>query len=154
MTISNDLFLAILSMDSYNRGYGAGIAALGGEGTGIGNATVLKDSSQLLSEGADSAAGFHAISYTWNGQTVISYRGTDNYSSLANANGASDILNGWTAGAAQTNSQTGLAIWFYSAVTGNTILEGPSANTLLTGHSLGGGTHSWHQKTILEVEGP
>jgi hypothetical protein len=26
MTISKDLFLAILSLDSYNRGYGAGIA--------------------------------------------------------------------------------------------------------------------------------
>jgi hypothetical protein len=25
MTISNDLFLAILAMDSYNRGYGEGI---------------------------------------------------------------------------------------------------------------------------------
>ncbi len=30
MAISNDLMLALLSMDSYNRGYGAGINGLGG----------------------------------------------------------------------------------------------------------------------------
>ncbi len=28
MTLSKDLFLAILSMDSYNRGYGQGIRGL------------------------------------------------------------------------------------------------------------------------------
>jgi len=28
MTVSKDLFLAILSMDAYNRGYGAGLAWL------------------------------------------------------------------------------------------------------------------------------
>ena len=37
MTISDDLFLSILAMDSYNRGYDPGIAGL--TGTSIGNAT-------------------------------------------------------------------------------------------------------------------
>ena len=35
MTISNDLFLAILAMDSYNRGYNAGVNVTGNQ---IGNA--------------------------------------------------------------------------------------------------------------------
>lgn len=30
MTISSDLFMSILSLDAYNRGYGAGISGLGG----------------------------------------------------------------------------------------------------------------------------
>jgi hypothetical protein len=33
MTISPELFRAILSMDAYNRGYDEGIASLGGLGT-------------------------------------------------------------------------------------------------------------------------
>ena len=32
MAISNDLMMAILAMDAYNRGYAPGIASLGGEG--------------------------------------------------------------------------------------------------------------------------
>ena len=94
MTISSDLFLAILSMDAYNRGYGAGIGdgrnvdangvdidGLGVAGAQIGTAQVkdvdLPDGSQ--------AAGFYAAAYTVGagvdglaaGTTVISYRGTD-----------------------------------------------------------------------------
>ncbi|WP_143523841.1 hypothetical protein [Rhizobium rhizosphaerae] len=51
MTVSNDLLMAILAMDSYNRGYNPGIDdgisesegqadGLGGAGSKIGNATV------------------------------------------------------------------------------------------------------------------
>jgi len=79
MAISNDLFMAILAMDSYNRGYNSGIAAL--TGTSIGNATIGADSSILTdsngNDGVDEAVSFYAQSYTWNGQTVIAYRGTD-----------------------------------------------------------------------------
>jgi hypothetical protein len=32
MAVSKDLYLALLSMDSYNRGYGAGIDGLGDAG--------------------------------------------------------------------------------------------------------------------------
>jgi hypothetical protein len=42
MTISKDLFLAILSMDAYNRGYGAGLNL---SGTSIGNASISQTSS-------------------------------------------------------------------------------------------------------------
>lgn len=50
MTITPELFLAILSMDAYNRDYGAGIEGLGGEGSQIGTATLLKDSHILVDE--------------------------------------------------------------------------------------------------------
>lgn len=54
MTISKDLFLAILSMDSYNRGYNAGINfGPGSDGAPIGNATVSRTSggsAQALAE--------------------------------------------------------------------------------------------------------
>ena len=90
MSISKDLFLAILSLDSYNRGYGAGLSD-GGEGDvdglgdtagiKIGNATVYRSKGDT--EAKD--AGFYAVAYTVgsgvegidSGTTVISYRGTD-----------------------------------------------------------------------------
>lgn len=75
MPISKDLFLAILSMDSYNQGYGRGIEH--GK-TKIGAATI-KDVD--LPAGSE-AAGFYAIAYDVAGSgiagldgTVFSYRG-------------------------------------------------------------------------------
>ncbi len=86
MTISKDLFLSILSMDAYNRGYNPGLAGLGGLGSGVGNAVISTDSETTSSTSATAqAASFYAISYTIGagvtgiaqGTTVISYRGTD-----------------------------------------------------------------------------
>ena len=51
MTISDDLFRAILAMDAYNRGYGAGINFGPGSdtnGTQIGNATISGNAETLL----------------------------------------------------------------------------------------------------------
>ena len=89
MSISNELFLAILSMDSYNRGYDAGISdgdandpdGLGGAGSIIGNATVMD---VALPAGFETA-GFYAVAYELTqavgdmaaGTVIISYRGTD-----------------------------------------------------------------------------
>ncbi len=56
MTISKDLFLAILSMDSYNQGYGKGIDH--GK-TQIGAATFKDDKGDAEAQ----AAGFYAIAY-------------------------------------------------------------------------------------------
>ncbi len=96
MTASN-LMLAILAMDSYNRGYGAGIEGLGGIGSKIGGATISTDSTLKLGEGVDSAAGFYAVAYDWNGQKIISYRGTD---FIAETNGVGgDVVNGYGRGA-------------------------------------------------------
>jgi hypothetical protein len=82
MTMNSDLFLAILSMDSYNRGYGFGITGLGGKGSRIGRATVGEDALTLLTKGAAEAAGFYALAYTVSGvsgmadrTTVIAFRG-------------------------------------------------------------------------------
>ena len=75
MNVSPNLMYAILSMDSYNRGYNAGISGLGSIGSQIGLATVGKDSSQLLSAGEDFGAGFYAVANNYDGGTVISYRG-------------------------------------------------------------------------------
>lgn len=75
--MDRDLFLAILSMDAYNRGYDAGINGLGETGM-IGNA-VISAATAEQKEGWE-AAGFYAIAYNWNGETVISYRGTDDNS--------------------------------------------------------------------------
>lgn len=88
MSLSSDLMFAILSLDSYNRGYGAGIADGGpndtdglGESGEIGNAT-LKTRAELNISDAEyarwQAAGFYAIAYDVPDiGTVISYRGTD-----------------------------------------------------------------------------
>ncbi|MEM5494468.1 calcium-binding protein [Hoeflea sp. AS16] len=140
MTFSNELMLAILAMDSYNRGYDAGIGdgqnvvdgvdvdGLGEAGSTIGSAVVLNFS---LPQGSQ-AAGFYAVAYQWNGETVISYRGTD---------GGWDYLKGWLIGAGLTSdwTQADEALAFYEAVTGQAYTAGPAANTIVTGHSLGGG---------------
>ena len=139
MSMSPNLFLAILSMDSYNRGYGAGVAGLSdAENTGLGNAIIKQHQSNQSAVDA----GFYAISYdvsaiaNLNANTVISYRGTDN---LDLTNPANDILTGWMAAAGKNTSQVGLALAFYQTVTGQTVYQGAVANTILTGHSLGGG---------------
>jgi hypothetical protein len=94
MTISKELFLAVLAMDSYNRGYDAGITdepkgdtnGLGEGGSSIGGANVLN--TPLPPDSA--SIGFYAVAYDTPYGKVISYRGTD---------GPNDIWNGWTFGA-------------------------------------------------------
>jgi len=77
MTISQDLFMAILSMDSYNRGYDAGIML---EDNSIGYAAVEARDSYVDDATYQNCqeSGFYAVAYQWNGETVISHRGTDN----------------------------------------------------------------------------
>lgn len=138
MSISPDLFMAILSMDSYNRGYDAGIAGV--EGVGIGGAAVIDKTTVGIGEPeyqAWEAAGFYASAYTLTadvdtlsaGTIVISYRGTDNYAELD----GNDVLNGWITGAGATSGQIEFAGEFYNAVKA----ANPTANTVFTGHSLG-----------------
>ncbi len=82
MTITKELYLAILSMDAYNQGYGVGINH--GK-TSIGSATKLSESN-TRQDSNEVTAGFYAVAYTMGadapeglaGKTVISCRGTDN----------------------------------------------------------------------------
>ncbi len=110
MPISQELMLAILSMDSYNRGYGAGIDGLGGAGAQIGNATLSTDSTITLGLPTTSTAGFYAAAYSWNGKTVISYRGTDVIDPLTVESGASDLWRGWVNAAGIPTAGPGLAL--------------------------------------------
>ncbi len=147
--MNRDLFLAILSMDSYNRGYGCGIKFAPNEspdprneaGKVIGNATVLNIDLPAGSQ----AAGFYAIAYTVtgvagiaDGTTVIAFRGTDG------AYYIKDVLTGWSIGGGLANIQSNLMISFYQAVARSqgVTADWRTANITLTGHSLGGGLAS------------
>ena len=107
MSTSKDLLLAILAMDSYNQGYGKRIDH--GK-TQIGNATKKTDSTLVFTDPnadpkdtpPDEAAGFYAVSYTTPYGKVISYRGTDDFSSFAFAN---DFISGWVTDSAIQSSQ-------------------------------------------------
>ena len=72
--MTNDLFLAILAMDAYNRGYNPGIADLSDTvGMQIGTATISNRSSSLANS-PEVAAGFYAVAYQWNGDTIMASR--------------------------------------------------------------------------------
>lgn len=135
MTISKDLFLSILAMDSYNRGYDAGITGLGGAGSKIGSATTGQDAEQLLAPSSAVAAGFYAVAYNTPYGQVISYRGTDNLTVLGLD--GSDNWHGWTFGAGFGTNQIDLAQAVYEAAT-HTDVFSSDGNAILTGHSLGG----------------
>jgi len=112
--MKDELFLAILAMDAYNRSYGAGLDLSSTSGSkAIGAATFKVDSSDKIFFPADDAqaAGFCAVAYEWTPKgeptkTVISYRGTDSFEL---SNPANDVLNGWLAGIGKKTSQVGLA---------------------------------------------
>ncbi|MBP6362632.1 MAG: hypothetical protein KA233_00420 [Novosphingobium sp.] len=81
--MNREVFLSILAMDSYNRGYGVGVKMPVGA-THIGLAEILPDSEQRPSITGGQTAGFYAIAYDMTGvagftagERVISYRGTD-----------------------------------------------------------------------------
>ena len=137
---SPTLMQAILAMDAYNQGYKPGLAH--GE-VQIGNATV-RPREILVSDDEYAnwqTAGFYAVAYNYDGQTVISYRGTDNLSLFPDPlSGGGDIWTGWGVGlGSYLGQQALLAAEFYQAVT-NTENSSPLEGTaLLVGHSMGGG---------------
>lgn len=84
--MNRDLFLAILTINAYNRGYGVGISGLNAFGK-IGKASIKNDSLVLggtLENRLDAQSGFYAIAYglpegavAGVSGTVVPCRGTD-----------------------------------------------------------------------------
>ena len=145
--MNRKVFLSILAMDSYQRGYAPGI--IGVEGNKIGTATIGRDSSILRDEAGsrlDIPTGFFAQSYTWGSETIISYRGTDfdvGQGEFVTSQFARDLGRGWTTFLAPTlgaQTQFGQARAFFRAVVpGSDFNYGVAYNNVIvTGHSLGG----------------
>lgn len=128
--LNRDLFLSILALDAYNRGYNQGLVfrTLNDPKRSIGTASFDRQS-DIDENGASLAASFYAVAYDWDGTTVISHRGTDS---------PFDILSGWLAGAGLPTSQVGVALQFYQDVTKRDVNDRSPGNIVLTGHSLGG----------------
>ncbi|TAZ71163.1 hypothetical protein ELH72_30080, partial (plasmid) [Rhizobium ruizarguesonis] len=141
MPVSQELMSAILAMDSYNRDYHAGYTI---DAIKLGSYSAL-NSRQLVGDAQYNAwadAGFYAAAYRNDaGETVISYRGTDDVTldTLLN-NTTIDFWKGWSIGGGfiGSESQADEAIDFYQKVTGQNYWE-TATNTQLVGHSLGGG---------------
>lgn len=145
--MNQDVFRAILAMDSYNRGYNA---ALNVSGSALGCAQLLSHETYGINAPAYAnwqSKGFFAAVYDWDDEIVISFRGTDvDLDSVQDflATTASDIYNGWSLGAGFSSaSQAGLAVEFYKAVAGVTspyyTIDSSADPITLVGHSLGGG---------------
>ena len=132
--MNRDLFLSVLAMDSYNRGYGERVV-LSGETSKLGLATLGDDGLDLLDPVEVISSGFYASAYNWNGETIISYRGTD-------GNTITDALNGYGIALGYADQPQGnLATEFYSAVTGQSVFNpNVPSNVVVTGHSLGAGS--------------
>lgn len=88
--MDRNLMLAVISMDAYSATNG-----------NIG----LADNSNALITPAMAAAGFFAKAYTYAGETIISYRGTDGYV-------FGDAWYGWGGGAGFQTTQATMAAQF------------------------------------------
>ena len=142
MTTSRDLILAIIAMDSYNHGYDPGIKV---DASKIGSAEIISLANLGISDSDYQnwiAAGFYAIAYDRDGETVISIRGTDRLPGAGGGfEGAYDFWS-YGIGIGQPFALTGgltdqarLTIEFYRAVAG--VDTDPfAADITLTGHSL------------------
>ncbi|MGH9875698.1 MAG: hypothetical protein ACRD9S_24845, partial [Pyrinomonadaceae bacterium] len=128
--MNRDLFLAVLAMDSYNRGYNSGIDDLSNDnvGTQLGSAVIIGNADDPA--GTARAASFYAVAYQWHGETIISFRGTDDTS----FNFSPTDISAWLGGIGSQTGQAGLAAQFYRDIS-------PTNNpdVTFTGHSLGGG---------------
>ena len=82
MTVSKDLLFALLSLDVYNRGFGAGLESrkTGLTNAGVGTATVQNRKNFGVESGVYDQwkeVGSHAEAYDTPYGRVIAHRGTD-----------------------------------------------------------------------------
>ena len=119
MTMSKDLLFALLSLDVYNRGFGAGLEdrETGLTNEGIGTATIRNRASfgvddDLYDQWKE--VGFHAEAYDTFYGRVIAYRGTD-FSPASDL--SADVAHGWTVGGGNFfTPQAILSVEFLDAV--------------------------------------
>lgn len=101
----DDIFLAILAMDTYHRGVHSGVGenredGLGSAiGTQIGTANIAGYKNLDTPDDGSEAIGFVAFRYSWNGKIVYAYRGTDR--GFGDFSTTGDIVNGYGVGAAR-----------------------------------------------------
>ena len=74
--MNREVFPSLLALDAYNRGDGAGLYNLPVEGS-LGAATRGTDALAELDPADVLSSGFYAIAYNWDGETIISFRGTN-----------------------------------------------------------------------------
>jgi hypothetical protein len=153
MTLQPELMNAILSMDAYNRGYDAGIDLIG---TAVGDAQIIQTTLDGVTVNLDSAIirdpntgerrdddiGFYALAYDYNGETVISYRGTDDFDGITDYPSSLDVP-AWLLGGGNYRVEQGImALAFYNEVAADPV-DTRMADISFTGHSLGGGLASY-----------
>ena len=136
--MNTDLFLAILAMDVYHRGYNAGLerdnlaSRAKVEGTNLGLAEVGVSKGDQVAQDI----GFYAQAYTLGSETIIAYRGTDRGFTDFSATG--DIQNGYVLAAGLPDASQALAAAEFFAQ-GQGGKSASNANAIVTGQSLGGG---------------
>ncbi|NCT40258.1 MAG: hypothetical protein GW778_01155 [Alphaproteobacteria bacterium] len=140
MSLKPELMHAILSMDAYNRGYDASIELSNG---GVGDAEIAKTTldgitvnldsiiirDPVTGERLDDDIGFYALAYDYNGETIISYRGTDypeedGKVTVAGQEIYKDIYHGWSLGDGNLMSEQGQI--FTNKFSKSLIAEAPS----------------------------
>jgi hypothetical protein len=100
MPINQNVFRAVLAMDSYNRGYRPNVNGLSdATGTMLGTASIIRNANDP--DGVARRAGFYATAYSWNGETVISFRGTninqvETLGEFVSLPALNDVFNGWS----------------------------------------------------------
>lgn len=137
----DDVFLAILAMDTYHRGGHAGLGENSGlletVGTQIGTASIARTTeSDPEEKAAAQAVGFYAIEYNWNDKNVYAYRGTDK--GFKDFSSTGDIVNGYTLSAGLPDAAQALAAAKFFT-DGQGAKSNANANAIITGQSLGGG---------------
>jgi hypothetical protein len=90
--MTDDLMRAVLAMDAYSRGYDQGLLLEPSGEYDIGKMSIIAQSDTLAgSFGVN--IGFYAAAYQGDGETIISFRGTDDFGTGLLTK---DMLYGWT----------------------------------------------------------